>query len=745
MKIFPLALFWALLGATSVEADENVGRSPNVFEASSSYLDSLQIYDLLRSQSSTVTRDKGSNLDFFAAGNREIPLCHLSAIIPFTGGSDFLPRPNTFEHAMAAALAAQHLNTGDGSVVDAVKGLSERCPIRFTLEYADSQRKGGVALEHVKEQTSREMPGGRLPCAFLGASRSSVTAPMSIVTGYLGYPQVSGSSTSPDLDDRSQHPLFGRTVPSDAGSAVPIIIFLRDVVQIQHLAVINVNDEYGNAYVEAMRAAAEIHAPDLVIYQIPIDENESSIKAAVESLKLSEYRYVFCLVFGLKFHDTLLEEAYNQKVAGTGLHTWFFGDSFGGGLNDRTFPKDSPLHKAYQGGGLLEGTGGLPGLTRFDHYQDAMARLKNPNDMDYLTKHFLLHDVPEYIEGLTFLHEADFLQPVKSGYAIFTYEATITLGLAACEAYAKNQFFSGVDHFDHFKNTTYVGVSGTVAFDPVTGTRDPTRALFKVANFIGEEMDDPHTSEKVISFKSIVSNLYQDGEWNELEPYVFNDGTTNIPADLPPPIHENEEFNLGFVIGVTLGIAMVLAVVVFLFYENKRKQSDAIWKIKKEEIKFGEVPEVIGQGAFGEVLLAEYRGTQVVVKRGIAEKGKSGKEMESAESAPSTGTGSSLGMKSVNVSSAGYISGYRSTAQGKGSISRAKRRSDFLKEMRALSKLRHPCITTIMGKYLFMVMVLYMYKLGKLTIATFLDECYRSCHWKRPNDCYGVHGTWISI
>ena len=65
---------------------------------------------------------------------------------------------------------------------------------------------------------------------------------MSIVTGLFGYPQISGASTSVDLDDTVQFPLFGRTVPSDQGNAIPIIIYLRNVLEIKHLTVINVND-----------------------------------------------------------------------------------------------------------------------------------------------------------------------------------------------------------------------------------------------------------------------------------------------------------------------------------------------------------------------------------------------------------------------------------------------------------------------------------------------------------------------
>ena len=42
----------------------------------------------------------------------------------------------------------------------------------------------------------------------------------------------------------------------------------------------------------------------------------------------------------------------------------------------------------------------------------------------------------------------------------------------------------------------------------------------------------------------------------------------------------------------------------------------SIWRIKPSELKFKPEPEILGRGTFGLVVLAEYRGTNVAVKRG---------------------------------------------------------------------------------------------------------------------------------
>ena len=201
-------------------------------------LTSLRHYDAIRlAASDSVVRREGSNVDVFTDptnGDEEIALCHLSSILPFTTG-DHAPFRVAFEDTYSIALAVHHLNTGDGSIVPELRGLNGRCPVRFAAEFADTEFAGGATLRHVVDQTGRgdddDDPTQRLPCAFIGAYRSAVSIPMSIVTGLLGYPQISGASTSAELDDKTQYPLFGRTLPSDAGNAIPLIIYLRQVMR----------------------------------------------------------------------------------------------------------------------------------------------------------------------------------------------------------------------------------------------------------------------------------------------------------------------------------------------------------------------------------------------------------------------------------------------------------------------------------------------------------------------------------
>jgi Receptor family ligand binding region len=720
---------------------------------SAGILDSLRLYDALRLNATAVTRHEGSNLDHFVTpAGKEIALCHLSGLLPFSFG-DFVPQLLGFEWSANVALAAHHLNTGDGSIVPEVEGLDKRCKIRFTTEFIDTQFSEGVALNHVIAQTNRE-PGSlteRNPCAFIGATRSAVSIPTSIVTGLLGYPQVSPASTSVALDDKSQFPLFGRTLPSDDGNAVPIVRFMREVLNIKHLAIINVNDSYGNNFAQGLRKAAEIHAPDMVLYQVPLDEDEGSMEAAIASVKKTGFRYIFCLVFTEETHDLLLTEGYRQGVAGTGVHNWVFADSFLGTLNGRKFEKGSTLHKVYSGTGLIEVTGGVPGIPSFDNYQEIVEKLRNPTDLEYLASIWPSHDEPQWGTETPFINSDDFLKDLSESYSAFNYEAAISLGLAACAAYQDNETFTGQDHFDYFRKLTFTGVSGKVAFDPITGTRLPGSALYKVTNFIEHEADGDN-----IEFKTVVTDLFQENAWVEVAPYIFNDGTSNLPVDIAPPGLDSDDINLGFVIGAPLAALVLLVSLLWMFYVHQKRLNDTLWEVKEGDLTFSDPPKIIGQGRFGVVLLAEYRGTVVAVKRVIPPTSlASGRhkmssvisldtsdDMDDEDGTLSTeDQGSpkpvkkekghdsghtSLGMMSSGskIASWGHISianlrlSRLRTSNGSSILSRRgikqnktedsnsanrwkKLKRNFIHEMQYLSKLRHPCITTIMGKGIF--------------------------------------------
>jgi serine/threonine protein kinase len=247
-------------------------------------------------------------------------------------------------------------------------------------------------------------------------------------------------------------------------------------------------------------------------------------------------------------------------------------------------------------------------------------------------------------------------------------------------------------------------------------------------------------------------------------------------------------------------IAVLVAVAAYFFWRWRRAKNDEAWQVKVEELHFGQHAEVIGQGSFGVVLLAEYRGTKVAIKRvlpipkalsgstsipkGTVSGSRPGslggsipKHRKQSEAVDMCGnispvTTDSKGISSLDVEAqrnkginSGSFDPYRSTGSGAsgsecsteasdddglsflghlsygrargrmaklfpwlfpdnaslynasilgtasgGSTTKTfagrlcpcfdsnyKRQQEFMEEMRLLSRLRHPCITTVMG------------------------------------------------
>ena len=184
---------------------------------------------------------------------------------------------------------------------------------------------------------------------------------------------------------------------------------------------------------------------------------------------------------------------------------------------------------------------------------------------------------------------------------------------------------------------------------------------------------------------------------------------------VPPPYRPAKEILDTLLLGTVIGAGgLILLLLLFWLNDRKRRNGDHVWKIAGKEIIFGQPPEIIGRGKFGEVLLAQYRGTTVAVKRIVPPKQlcsgnskdesamttlSSGNNMESR----SNGKSSRLCRNSGSLQGIGSASGKASGSLERmgrlflGSNGSRQRRKDFVKEMRCLSKLRHPCITTIMG------------------------------------------------
>lgn len=498
-------------------------------KASSQSLNSLiSLDELLESNPPAST---SGNVNILDLGNNDTKsICYLPYLFFFTTPDGPNNAIGSFDGLAAIALAMEHLNTGNGTIIPQVDGINERCPLRFTTKSFDTATSQRVGVDHLIDMTDRGNTEQLLPCAILGAAYSSISIPTSIISGLRGFPQISPVSTSAALDDASQFKLFGRTIPNDDGTAIPLLDMLT-YWNVNYLAVIHTDDAYGNAFANGIQVAAQRDYPHLRIQTVGIllGASDDQIFEAVKELKGTQFQYFFGIIYSQDL-DKLMTEAYRQGIAGTGLHTWLFSDGVGSHISDFELAQGSILEKAYRGAGLMKAAGGIPGIETFDKLAKSMQELaRSEEDLAYLDAH-----LPSTVNNSIVTEGGSYLSP-PGLVAPFLYDAVIGLGLASCRLVETSgddgNYFTGEELFEALLNTTFDGTSGTIILDPVTGTRVPRSALFTLTNFVDDK--NFNTDKGMMKFKGVDTDLFKSGERESLAAYTFNDGTTDVPLDVP--------------------------------------------------------------------------------------------------------------------------------------------------------------------------------------------------------------------
>jgi hypothetical protein len=160
------------------------------------------------------------------------------------------------------------------------------------------------------------------------------------------------------------------------------------------------------------------------------------------------------------------------------------------------------------------------------------------------------------------------------------------------------------------------------------------------------------------------------------------------------------------VVGAGAACLALLAAGFGLYARRLHRLAAAQWMISVRELRFGDPPVVLGAGSFGQVVRAEYRGTQVAVKRLLAAEASA-----SGSSAARTWLGSpgrrNSDLSGATTRRASLLDGgldappptptIEALLAPAGSQSKSPRRRDFLREIRVLSQLRHPNILTMIG------------------------------------------------
>lgn len=515
--------------------------------ATLSVLENLRHINAL-SLDDSLNKTRSHNVDILDDGEG-ISLCHIVDLMFHslwtpTGDRISISDGLSVAGMSAIALAAEHLNAGNGAVVPELEGLHERCGVRFSTEFMDTE---GSAASAVSQVIGADARAERRPCAFLGAGFSSVSMASSTVTGLLGYPQLSWLSVSSKLSDGDQFPLFARLTAPVEAFATSFLGYLYHHLEVRHLSLVHNDSPSSLQTITVLHSVAKSLFPDMTLYPILFAGSlriDTSVESVVDIVRRTKVKYVYANI-AWDDVDELLRGAVEGGVAGNNDYVWIH-HLYNSKHLRRELEEGDPIRTALRGVLRFEPALGVPGVARYDAFAAAWTDVRHhEEDVKYLRSLMPQHPSDPLYQPFLETSLFDEVNP----FAERAYDATVLLGLAACKAASGNSSFTGTDLFSAMLNISFVGATGLVALDPATRARVLDGNFYRLFNVVENETGGGNAtlSEVEVAF-------FNGTNWNSSNQILFSNGSIDVPADLPF-IQENYNFVAGWLRNLGFGTA----------------------------------------------------------------------------------------------------------------------------------------------------------------------------------------------
>lgn len=465
--------------------------------------------------------------------------CKIVTLNPFSlfAGDRRIAHPGgvTLKHMAAVALALEHLNQRDGSVIPELAGLP--CERTFKAQFVDTAfRESQTAQFLLPILMNKDDP----PCGFIGAVESSVTMTAATLTKLYEFPQLSVFSTSPKLSDTEQFRYFARLSPSMESKSAPdpLLAYLYNNLNVRYLILTHSSTEYSNAIVNGMLANAERFYTDFSLKIISVSEQAQDFDFLVNAILNTEIRYVYAIFDGTQY-PRLFESAVQRGLDQN--YTWIWTTAGTEELLlDQEFSSDSAILRMAKGSLLYGNVGSAEHIGRYDAFVNAWKKVgRSEADRAYLQR-----IVPQFPADFSYrpIFDENLFETNSTAFSFapLYYDTTILMGLAACSTAQR----SGPEHFAAIMNTSFVGASGLIQLDPETRARTTNSSIFRIWNFVPTKLPN----DKFV-FRKVRVATYEKAIWFNVETPIFSDGTATIPLDLPL-VAENKNF-----IGIRLRVA----------------------------------------------------------------------------------------------------------------------------------------------------------------------------------------------
>jgi len=502
------------------------------------------------------------------------------SVLQLDGSStQLVPAPFQISSEIAGYIAMREFNQRSGKILPELPQLIGTCNLQLDTRMYDSTQSpivSALAMHRaIRVNPSVLTP---FPMAVIGSLRSAVTGQMAILSGALGIPQISPGSTSAELDNKDIYPYFGRTIPSNLGDAYVLVSYLISI-KVKYVGIIYVQDPYGVEFVGDIQGFINVKNSPLKIAAFSYDpNNEDSIKTAVKKLADTNFRYFFGAL-SRNAITVVLKEAQTLGIIGTSEYAWILSETSFSFTSPDFSVADKVLYEAIDGIGIIN-------LNVPQHPPFTQAMNDFAGDQELQGNYILRHDNTEFLNSYNLSAHTTVALSEQQLY----FDAVISLGLAACNVSTEyGPFFSGPQLYNEWLRTEFLGVSGKVQFDPLTGTRTDG-VEYGIFNIVA----DPETSKSgdfrfssklsisVTRFGKIRTRRHDayflnDSRIEVISPFVYADGSTVQPEGLPPLKENMNLISPGILtIGLFLAAFVILSSVWWIFFTCRYKDRPSV-------------------------------------------------------------------------------------------------------------------------------------------------------------------------
>ncbi|CAB9504684.1 Gamma-aminobutyric acid (GABA) B receptor [Seminavis robusta] len=524
--------------------------------------------------------------------------------VPLTKNNETVVDPGFF-HLAAARLAVDHFNSRNASVVQALPELTKHCPITFGhVQAVDT----GTNTHGATEAAVRGLRHAEPPDSIVGPYNEIPMLEMSVLATGMQTPMVAPRIVDTNLLQEDRHPYFNQ-LGADAFSEMNLVAkYLKHLGRNNYVAIVY---DYANSAVQKvdiLRVVFEDMGFDQVQtfpYTFYFDKKLEADKArggrgppesldlrlVLRKVKDTGYRTIVLMPSRLDKEAALVGPVATELGLDQGDHLWLIS----GGVDMLSAME---VNRFLQNDTDRVGARFLKGATHvfpYDGYElnpesDFRAHICN-HDTTFLQRVQELNPVPGYYEkelqhvvvsnttdSSPFVQLAVEHTSYLSGVS-FMYDAVMSLGLGACNALKKTHqnitnettAFTGREHLAGIHVLDFLGASGRVKLGSdlgYPGSRQGDTVPYTIANFV----PSPNGTGLVIRQAEIINPL--SGEWVQVNPYLFADGSSNPPELLRATPDQNYISTPVRAIGMTLfAVALTIILVASVWVVTNRGHS----------------------------------------------------------------------------------------------------------------------------------------------------------------------------